>query len=111
MKSELDTIIERINEKYSDTMVKDSHLYLEENIGKLADELGFSDISRQYRNVDAIVHLKETLPGMKVMIDGRTFINYAQFDSGLALPEFVARNTTLHRRSYVPKDSMVLNVH
>jgi hypothetical protein len=47
--------------------------------------------------------------GMKVRIDGRTFVNYAQFDSGVVVPGFVARQAGMKHRTYEPLDSMVLN--
>jgi len=46
---------------------------------------------------------------MKVRIDGRTFVNYAQFDSGIAVPHYVARQVDLPHRAYVAKDSMICN--
>jgi hypothetical protein len=56
-----------------------------------------------------IVPLKEPQPGMKVRIDGRTFVNYAQYDSGIAVPGHVARNTSRPYAKFVPEDSMICN--
>jgi hypothetical protein len=44
---------------------------------------------------------------MKVRIDGRTFVNYAQFDSGVVVLGFVARQADLAHKIYVAQDSMV----
>jgi hypothetical protein len=47
--------------------------------------------------------------GMKVRIDGRTFVNYAQFESGVVVPDHVAREAGLPYRAFVPNESMILN--
>jgi hypothetical protein len=65
--------------------------------------------SLRYSNAWAVIPLKEPVSGMKVRIDGRTFINYARFDSGVAVPGYVAGGTTLNHPSYTAQDSMVLN--
>jgi hypothetical protein len=46
---------------------------------------------------------------MKVRIDGRTFINYAQFESGVVAPHYVASQVDLPHRAYIAKDSMICN--
>jgi hypothetical protein len=46
---------------------------------------------------------------MKVRIDGRTFVNYAQFESGVVVPDYVARDAGLSYKTFIPKDSMILN--
>jgi hypothetical protein len=71
--------------------------------------LGFSEAKAQYKNVCAIVPLKRPVSGMKMRIDGRTFVNYAQFESGIVVPNYVARNVDLPYRAYIAKDSMICN--
>jgi hypothetical protein len=46
---------------------------------------------------------------MKVLIDGRTFVRYAQFDSGIAIPEYIAKDSEMAYKPFVPKESMILN--
>ena len=46
---------------------------------------------------------------MKVRIDGRTFVNYVQFDSGVAVPNYIAEDSELPYRAYAARDSMILN--
>jgi hypothetical protein len=46
---------------------------------------------------------------MKVRIDGRTFVDYVRFDSGVAVPGYVARAANLPFSTYIPEDSMILN--
>ena len=46
---------------------------------------------------------------MKVRIDGRTFINYAQFNFGIVVPHHIAKQVNLHQRAYVARDSMICN--
>jgi hypothetical protein len=61
--------------------------------------------------VQAVVPLKQPVEGMKVRIDGRTFVDYAEFDSGVVVPGYEARETTLPRRPWTANDSMILNCH
>ena len=71
--------------------------------------MGFPDIDQQYRDACVIVPLKHPIGGMKVRIDGRTFVNYAQFESGIVTPDYVARQVDLPQRPYSAKDSMICN--
>lgn len=48
---------------------------------------------------------------MKVRIDGRGFSGYVQFESGMAVPGFLAKETGRPYRVYIPNDSMILNIH
>lgn len=109
MKKDLGDILIRIGESFKEDIANGSKNYLEVDIGKQAEKFGYPDIKEQYHDVSAVVPLKQSVPGMKVMIDGRTFSNYAQFDSGIAVPEFVARESGLRYQTYQPEDSMVLN--
>jgi hypothetical protein len=109
MNDKLHEVLAKIGECYKDAISKDSRFYIEINIGKQAEELGFGNMKSDYRDVDAIVPLKKPVKGMKVRVDGRTFVNYAQFESGVVVPEYVARNAGLTYRSFVPNDSMILN--
>lgn len=102
-------VLRSLGEEYKDSILSTSRFYREVNIGGQAEKLGFHDLHQEYRDVNAIVPLKEAAEGMKVRIDGRTFVNYAQFDSGIAVPGYVASKTRLPYKAYVPNDSMVLN--
>jgi len=46
---------------------------------------------------------------MKVPVDGRTFFNYAKFESGVVVPGYVAQKTGLPFRPYTANDRMILN--
>ena len=46
---------------------------------------------------------------MKVRIDGRTFVNYAQFGSGVAVPGYVAGDSRKPHKTFIPNDSMICN--
>lgn len=105
----LDDVIENIRSTYSDSIMDGSRFYVEVSIGQQAEALGHHDISRKYKDAYAVVPLKGAVPGMKVRIDGRTFVNYAQFDSGIAVPGYVTRDTGLPYRTFIPNDSMILN--
>jgi len=109
MKNRLDKVLRCLGEEYKDNISSASRLYREVNIGGYAEKLGFDEVSLEYRDVYAIVPLKEAVQGMKVCIDGRTFKNYAQFESGIAVPDYVASKTKLSHTTYTPNDSMILN--
>ena len=42
-------------------------------------------------------------------IDGRTFVNYAHFDSGVAVPGYITKDVSMPHRTYIPNDSMICN--
>lgn len=109
MRTELGDVLNRIGETFKQDITNESKYYLEVDIGKQAEKFGYTDIKEEYQKVNAVVPLKESAPGMKVMIDGRTFMNYAQFESGIAVPEYVAKKTGLRYRTYQPADSMILS--
>ena len=109
MKKDIDAILLKISEDYLNNIDRTARHYLEVDIGKKADQLGCTELGRRYRNVYAVVPLKRPAAGMKVRIDGRTFVDYAQFESGVAVPGYVAREAGLAHASYTPLDSMILN--
>jgi hypothetical protein len=109
MSKKLNEVLSKIGECYKDAISKNSRFYIEINLGKQAEELGLGDIQSPYKDIDAIVPLKHPVNGMKVRIDGRTFVNYAQFDSGVVVPNYVAKDAGLSYKSFVPNDSMILN--
>lgn len=109
MRTDLGDVLNKIGETFKQEIANDSSIYLEIDIGKQAEKFGYSDMKEKYHDVSAVVPLKQALPGMKVMIDGRTFIHYAQFESGIAVPEYVAREAGLRYQTYHANDSMILN--
>jgi hypothetical protein len=102
-------IILNLSEEFEGEISPDSRFYVEVDIGKRAESLGFSQLKDRYRAVQAIIPLKRPVSGMKVRIDGRTFVNYAQYDTGVVVPGFVAREAGLPFNRFVPNDSMILN--
>ena len=108
MKTDLGKVIGLISEDFKNDILATSRFYREVNIGARAERLGFSELKGRYRDVFAIVPLKQPAEGMKVRIDGRTFVNYAQFEFGVAVPGYVAEDTGLPYKPFVPNDSMIL---
>jgi hypothetical protein len=98
-----------IGEKYRGSIQKGSRHYLEVSIGKHAERLGHTDLKDKYKNTYAIIPLSAPQKGMKVRIDGRTFIDYAEHSSGIAIPGYLARESGAAFRKYVPNDSMICN--
>ena len=109
MTNNLSEVLAKIGEEYQENICDNSHYYREISIAQKAAELGFSEVKENYRHVKAIVPLKHPLEGMKVRIDGRTFVDYAQFESGIVVPNHVARQVDLPNRAYLAQDSMICN--
>ncbi|MFZ0133918.1 MAG: hypothetical protein WAK95_15370 [Desulfobacterales bacterium] len=109
MNHEIDDILITIGTEYEENIDKTARHYLEVDIGGKAEKMGRPEIGKKFRNVYALVPLKTPTGGMKVRIDGRTFADYAQFDSGVVVPGYVAREAGLTYKTYIALDSMVLN--
>ncbi|UCG81478.1 MAG: hypothetical protein JSV60_04150 [Desulfobacterales bacterium] len=109
MRNELDKVLTKIGEEYGEDITNDSRFYVEVDIGKKAEELGYSHLKEVYHDVNAMVPLKKPAKGMTVRIDGRTFVNYAQLESGIAIPGYVAKEVGLPHETYEPNDSMILS--
>ena len=109
MKSNLSKIIRKIEKDHANHISGGARNYKEVDLSKTADELGLADAADCFRDVQAIVPIKDPVEGMKVRIDGRTFVNYVQFDSGVAVPGYVAEKSGLPRKAYEAWDSMILN--
>ncbi len=109
MDNRLAAVIENLTAEYGDRIRPDSRIYMEVNIGKRAESMGFTDVGDKYRRVVAIIPLKHPVSGMKVRIDGRTFVNYAQCDSGVVVPVYIAEKAGLPYKVFIANDSMILN--
>jgi hypothetical protein len=109
VKKKIDDILVTIGEEFRDDIQSGARHYLEVDIGQKAEELGHPEIGKKFRKVYAVVPLKEPAEGMKVRIDGRTFVDYAQFESAVVVPGYVARAAGLTYKTFIPLDSMVLN--
>ncbi len=109
MNNHLDEVLMDIGEEYKDRIGEGSRFYVEVDIGKRGESMGFADVKEQYGGANVIVPLKRPELGMTVRIDGRTFADYARYDSGIATPGYVARNSGLTHTTFVPNDSMILN--
>lgn len=105
----IDDILAKIEEEYRDDIAEGARNYLEVDLGKRAETLGFTDLADKYRNVNAIVPLKRPFHGMKVRIDGRTFVNYQQTGAGIAIPGYVAGDSRKLHKTFIPNDSMICN--
>ena len=109
MDNHLDNTLIIIGRDYESQIAGSSRFYVEVDIGRRAGQLGYSDVQRKYSKVLAVVPVKQALHGMKVRIDGRTFVDYGQLESGIAVPGHVVKNSRLPHREYTPNDSMILN--
>ncbi|MFP4475498.1 MAG: hypothetical protein ACLFOY_08035 [Desulfatibacillaceae bacterium] len=107
MKTSFHDFINKVTERFKGEIADNPAYLLEFDIGAEAGKLGFEDIHEEYRNVTGFVPLKHAVPGMKVMFDGRGFGDYAQFDSGVVVPGYVARETGLPSHAFAPDVAMV----
>ena len=105
----LNNILDIIGEEYKPMILKGSRHYLEVSVGKRAERLGYADLKEKYKNAFVIVPLKAPQKGMKVRVDGRTFVNYTEHASGIAVPGYLARDTGQPFKTFVPNDSMICN--
>lgn len=109
MNTQLENVLTDIGNTFKDAISKNAYNYLEVSVGRQAQSMGMAELADQFGDVFAVVPLKKPVDGMKVMIDGRTFVDYAQFDNGVAIPGYLARKTSLPHHKYVAPESMVLN--
>ena len=109
MNRSLVAVINSLNKEYEDAILPGSRYYTEVSIGQRAESLGFKELGDKYRAAQAIIPLTGCFNGMKVRIDGRTFVNYAQFDTGVVVPGYIAEEAGLPFTTYHAKDSMILN--
>ena len=109
MDKKLADVLLKIGDEFRDVITKGSRFYREIDIGKQAAKCGYSELQEKYCNTYAIVPLKHPVSGMKVRVDGRTFVNYAQFESGVVVPIYVATDAGLSYKTFIPHDSMICN--
>jgi hypothetical protein len=109
MEDKLNEVLNSIGNNYEPKIERGARHYLEVNIGEQAARLGYSDLKDKYLGAYAIVPLKVPQDGMKVRIDGRTFVDYAECKSGIAVPGYIARDTGRRFTAFVPNDSMICN--
>lgn len=109
MKQQLKKVLEYIKDEYQNNAMTGARNYFNVDIGKVALGLGFKKLAKAYSNREVIVSVKDPQPGMKVRIDGRTFVNYAEYSDGIAVPAYIARKAGLEFKPFIPNDSMILN--
>ena len=102
-------VIQNITDAHRNKIMGSARHYMEMDLGKKAEAMGYPELKKRYNNVNAIIPLKHPVMGMKVRIDGRTFVDYAQFESGVAVPGYVAEDAGMPWNTYIPNDSMILN--
>ena len=109
MQKKLSDVLRKIGEEFKNQILPGSRFYLEVDIGGQAAKYGHFELEKNYHDIYAIVPLKRPVRGMKVRVDGRTFVNYVQFESGIVLPNFVANEINLSHKTFMPNDSMIRN--
>jgi hypothetical protein len=103
----IDDVLRVVEEEFREEMEPTSRFFVDVDLGRTAARLGLQDPEGILSGVEAVVPLRRLRGGMRVRVDGRTFVDYAQCDSGLAVPGYVARRAGLRFRPYRALDSMV----
>ncbi|MDJ0783513.1 MAG: hypothetical protein QNJ22_16170 [Desulfosarcinaceae bacterium] len=109
MDTRMEEVLTHIENAYKEKMQPGARHYMEVSLADTARKLGYADIGECYRTAAAIIPLKQPQDGMKVRIDGRTFVNYAEFGSGMAVPGYFASASGRKFRTFIPMDSMICN--
>ncbi|RJP77157.1 MAG: hypothetical protein C4522_16260 [Desulfobacteraceae bacterium] len=109
MNRQIQNVLAGIADEYRGHIADNGRNYVEIDIGKRAEAMGYPEVKERYHQAGVIVPLKDPVPGMKVRIDGRTFVNYAQYDSGIAVPGYIAKDAGMAYKTFIPNDSMILN--
>ncbi len=108
MENPIELLLGHLEKEYGSKIKKGARHYLEVNLAAQARKMGLAGLD-QYQTACAIIPLKDPQQGMKVRIDGRTFVNYAEYDSGMAVPGYLAKLSGRKYRTFVPNDSMICN--
>ena len=109
MNRNLNRVLGSIADEYRKDVSNGARNYIEVDIGKRAEALGYPELKPKYSQVNAIVPIKHPEAGMKVRIDGRTFVNYARYDAGIGVPGYVAKDAGIRHETFIPNDHMILN--
>lgn len=109
MDPRLNDVLDSIDLEFREHIQRGARHYVEVSIGRQAEKLGYPDLKERYERTYAVVPLKSPRSGMKVRIDGRTFVHYAEHESGIAVPGYLARETGRAYPAFVPNDSMICN--
>lgn len=109
MDHRIDELLDQVEAAYGDKIERGARHYLEVSVADQARKMGYADLGERYKTACAIIPLKHPQRGMKVRIDGRTFVNYAEYDSGMAVPGYLAKASGRKYRRFVPNDSMICN--
>lgn len=109
MSNPLKQILDHIGQAYKSVIEIDSEHYMEVSLARTAQALGYEQLRAQYKDAYAMVPLKAPVPGMKVRIDGRSFVHYCRHPSGFAVPGYIAKDAGMRCRAFVPGDSLILN--
>ena len=107
MDKRLDKILSGIIDDFRDELSDDSIYFVDVNIGQRAARMGYDDLGNQYKTTEAVLYVRNPKKGMKVMIDGRTFVNYACLGPGVAVPSHVAKQTAMKHKPFTAADSLV----
>ncbi|MDO8556512.1 MAG: hypothetical protein Q7R96_05070 [Nanoarchaeota archaeon] len=99
-----------IENEFRDEILPTGVAYCLIDLGKVLQQLGAHDDVASFTGINAIVPLKRVKGGMNFEVNGKELSDYAQLQSGIVVPTWVAQQTELPHKTYQPKDRMVLNM-
>ena len=98
-----------IGEEYKPMILNGSLHYLGVSIREWAERLGYADVKERYKNSCVIIPLKAPQKGMKVRVDGRTFVNASENSPEIVVSGRLAREDDRSFKTFVSNDSMICN--
>ena len=105
----LTKVLEKIAEEHKGNLMPKSKIYCNVDLAKAFEKNGFK--GDRYLGVYVIVPLRKLLSKKNYSVNGAAFVELYQLDSGIVLPEWVAKESGLKYNKYKPKDLMTLTEH
>lgn len=117
MPNELADILNTIAVEYNGKIQYDSNLYHLITLTYIAKLLGDIELTYQLRDqlrikypkFRAIVPLKDCIGGIKKEFKGSELSDYVQINSGILVPESIAKEAEFSYKQYKPKERIIIN--
>ena len=110
MTNGLADVLNGIVAEFDGEILATANTYSLVDIGKASEVLGHPELKDRYDDVNAVIPLRRTRGGLNFEVNGKDLSDYAQLNSGIAVPAYVAEEAGLPSKQYQPKDRMVLNL-
>jgi len=108
MEKELAKILEKIGNGFKKEILPESKIYCIIDIGQAAENFGKPELKEEYKDINAVIPLKKAKGDWGFEVDGTGLSDYAQLESGIAVPKYIAEKSGLPNKKYQPKEKMFL---